>query len=415
MKQALVKRHRSLGVSVHTARTLPVLIRSIAIRYGTAVAIRTVNAGSQTRTLSFAELNRRSAELARALVASDVGKGSRIGLCYQNGPDFVVAMTAIARIGAIAIPIDPALQSTQLLPVLQHSDVCGLLIQDKTPGADPLTQLVDAVPALGDSASPMLRLTRLPYLRWAVIAGDSPYRAVTALEDFIARATTVSDQLLEALETAVHATDQMIELYTTGMQSAPEGVRHLHGQVLSQTHSLRRILKVTLGQEIVVREPMFAASGLVKYLLPCLEAGATALCRDLPSTHIKPFETAVHCSVRGRSSRMLLLSATLGPYGFVDGQRIYGDIVCARLRQVADGHEVRVADWQGRLVEDGEIGEIQVRGSSLTSGLHKVEHAACFTADGFFSTGTPALVEDSRIYIVDTADAEILAMNWAAR
>ena len=40
--------------------------------------------------LSYAEAERRSAQLARSLVARGVGKGTHIGLLYPNGTDFVV-------------------------------------------------------------------------------------------------------------------------------------------------------------------------------------------------------------------------------------------------------------------------------------------------------------------------------------
>src|SRR3546814_6988422 len=55
--------------------------------------------------ISFAELDRESARIARGLIARGIGKGSRIGFIYGNAPDFALMLAAIARIGAIAIPI----------------------------------------------------------------------------------------------------------------------------------------------------------------------------------------------------------------------------------------------------------------------------------------------------------------------
>ena len=66
----------------------------------------------------------------------------------------------------------------------------------------------------------------------------------------------------------------------------------------------------------------------------------------------------------------------------------------------ADGYEVRVADENDRPVGDGGTGEVQVRGYPVTPGLHKLERADYFTADGFYHTGDMALVEGSRVHFI---------------
>ena len=54
--------------------------------------------------LSYDEAARRSSSLAGRLVALGVGKGTHVGLLYPNGVQFVVAMLAAARIGAVVVP-----------------------------------------------------------------------------------------------------------------------------------------------------------------------------------------------------------------------------------------------------------------------------------------------------------------------
>src|SRR3979409_2784472 len=53
---------------------------------------------------SYAEADRRSARLARGLIALGAGKGTHVGLLYPNGEAFIVGMLAAARIGAVVIP-----------------------------------------------------------------------------------------------------------------------------------------------------------------------------------------------------------------------------------------------------------------------------------------------------------------------
>jgi acyl-CoA synthetase (AMP-forming)/AMP-acid ligase II len=51
-------------------------------------------------------------------------------------------------------------------------------------------------------------------------------------------------------------------------------------------------------------------------------------------------------------------------------------------------------------VGDGEVGEIAVRGPTLTVGLHKVAREDAFDADGFYGTGDLGLVDGTRIHFV---------------
>ena len=77
--------------------------------------------------LSYADADRRSAELARGLVALGAGKGTHIGLLHPNGADFVVGMLAAARIGAVVVPFTTFATAPELREQLVHSDVTILL------------------------------------------------------------------------------------------------------------------------------------------------------------------------------------------------------------------------------------------------------------------------------------------------
>src|SRR3546814_13442831 len=78
--------------------------------------------------ISFAGLEGESARIARGLIARGIGKGSRIGFIYGNGPDFALMLAAIARIGAIAIPIGTLIRANELVRVLRQSDVAGVIV-----------------------------------------------------------------------------------------------------------------------------------------------------------------------------------------------------------------------------------------------------------------------------------------------
>ncbi len=80
-----------------------------------------------TEHLSYAEAQRRSAELARGLIALGAGKGTHVGLLYPNGADFVVGMLAAARIGAVVVPFTTFATARELGEQLADADVWILL------------------------------------------------------------------------------------------------------------------------------------------------------------------------------------------------------------------------------------------------------------------------------------------------
>ena len=55
--------------------------------------------------LTFAEADSESIELAGRLLASGIGKGTRVGILFPNGPTWVVTWLALARIGALSVPL----------------------------------------------------------------------------------------------------------------------------------------------------------------------------------------------------------------------------------------------------------------------------------------------------------------------
>lgn len=388
------------------ATTLPQLIHATAAAYGDAIAVAYRGDPAREETLSFKELDRNSAELARGLIAHGAGKGTRIGFIYGNSPTWVLLMAAIGRIGAVAVPISTLIRSNELVRVLRQSDVSGLIVQRSFLGNDYVERLCEALPVLREGRGPDLRITPTPYLRWIASSGPElppTFRDVSFLR---ALAPSVSGDLLQAMESEIHTTDQLIEIYTSGSMALPKGVKHNHGPVLFRTHYLRSMINPQRGKEIVVQLPLFWVGGLMMYIFPNWEVGATSVCMDKTLSNSRVAMGSVMAAedmkllAQTKPYWALGMSETIGPYSYSDILRAPGYPLCAPLDHIADRYEVRVADESGRPVADGQTGEIQVRGYALTPGLHKIEREDYFTPDGFYHTGDLGLVEGTRINFI---------------
>lgn len=391
-----------------SASTFCQLIRSAAAAFGDDIAITLEGESIPDESLSFAELDRQSAKLARGLIARGVGKGTRVGFIYGNGPRFALILAAIGRIGAIAVPISTMIRANELVRVLRQADISALIVQRRFLATDYVDRLCEALPELRETTSPDLRIASTPFLRWILSeGGDALPPAVRDISFLIEAADTVSEELLRNIEAEVHATDQMIEIYTSGSMALPKGVKHLHGSAMYRAQYIAEMTGLRRGQESSAYLPMFWVGGLMIFLLPNWSVGAKTICTERPK---KDGQVAMGGSVLSEENKKhmaslrpywgLGMSETLGPYAYGDELRAPGYPLCAPMDHWADRYDVRIVDENNFPVADGGTGEVQVRGYAVTPGLHKLERADHFTADGYYRTGDMALVQGNRAHFM---------------
>jgi acyl-coenzyme A synthetase/AMP-(fatty) acid ligase len=393
---------------IAAARTFPELIRAAASAYGDDIAVIFKGETIPDDAISFAGLDTKSAELARGLLARGIGKGSRVGFISGNGPFFAIVFAAIGRIGAVAIPISTMIKSNELVRVLRQSDVAGLIVQRSFLGHDYIDRLCEALPELHSIGSAELRIGKVPYLRWIASFGESRPRSIYGMDYLTQAAQSVSEELLIEAEVEVHPTDQLIEIYTSGSMALPKGVKHNHGPTMFRAHCMRELIGIPRGKELAAALPMFWVGGLMMSLLPNWVAGATTTCTErtlnnsrMAMGSVLPAEDlAILAAHQPKPWWGLGMSETLGPYSYGTEFRAEGYPVCAPLDNFAPGYEVRIADENNQSVADGEIGELQIRGLPVTSGLHKIERCEHFTPDGYYLTGDMCLVDGKRLHFI---------------
>lgn len=77
-------------------------------------------------SLTYAALQALSCRFARLLQSRGVTRGDRVALMLPNSPQFVVCFFAIARIGAILVPLNPAYTDDELRGILLDAGVRDL-------------------------------------------------------------------------------------------------------------------------------------------------------------------------------------------------------------------------------------------------------------------------------------------------
>ncbi len=410
--------------------TVSALIHELAARHGDHPLIVLGD-----RRLSYADAERQSAVLARGLLATGVGKGTRVGIWMPNGPDWVLAWLAAARIGALVVPINTFFRARELRFVLQHADVSTLLCISEFAKQDRLATLEEAAPELVGRGPGPLFLTALPCLRavhvWGPVSRLWASEGPTGLASASALGPGVSDDVLRAAEQAVSPADAMILIYSSGSTADPKGAVHTHGAVIRHAHALNSFRDLRSDDRIYSPMPFFWVGGFVFTLISALHAGATLICEEtfepgrtlelLEREHVTLVAGWPHygkamrehpsfagrdlSSIRGGNlydvlpgrsrpadpelrSNSLGMTETCGPHTIDRMDYDLPEKLRGSFGQSVPGLEHRIVDPEtGAALPPGSTGEICVRGYSVMQALYKVEREDTFDRDGFYHTG----------------------------
>jgi len=120
-------------------RTLSDVLRQTTTNYPDRNAIR-----FQGETISYKELDERVDRLARGLIELGVEKGDKVGLWMPNVPEWVIAYFAIARIGAVVVPMNTRYKPHEVSYILDNSEATALFMVDSFVGIEYL-EMIDEV------------------------------------------------------------------------------------------------------------------------------------------------------------------------------------------------------------------------------------------------------------------------------
>ncbi|HEX7238686.1 MAG TPA: amino acid adenylation domain-containing protein, partial [Longimicrobiaceae bacterium] len=107
-------------------RPLHLLFREQAARTPEAVALT-----CQGDSLTYAELDRRSARVAAALRRRGAGPETRVALCAERSIELVVGTLGILAAGAVYVPVDPAYPADRVAYLLEDSGCPVVLAQER--------------------------------------------------------------------------------------------------------------------------------------------------------------------------------------------------------------------------------------------------------------------------------------------
>jgi long-chain acyl-CoA synthetase len=318
--------------------------------------------------LTWDELAERTRAGAAGLAAAGVTPGDAVAILLPGGPGLVLALLALLRLGAVAVPLDPAFTRAEVAFCVRETGARAVIAGDR-PGALP-----DGV----------------RHLTPRVLAGGGP-----------------------APEPPPPQADAVV-LFSSGCTGRPKRVPRTHAQLAAEGASIARTLRLTPEDTIVAGTPLWHAYGLGCCLLAALAGGATlglpepaplplardAVLRALMAAHAAvlmavPYGLRVLadapaatlgnvrlCFTAGNALPRAVFDAFGSRHG-VSARQLYGCTetgaatanldpapwaTVGSVGRPLDGVAVDVVDDVGRSVGGGRVGEIVIRSAAMTAG-----------------------------------------------
>ncbi len=184
--------------------------------------------------VTYRELDDAVAEAAAGLRALGVGKGDRVALVLGNSIEFVVVLFALARLGAVSVPLNIRHQLAENRHILED---CGAKVVVHEP------DLSDRVPAPGG----------LPSLKHTIAVRRDGGPPLAALQG----ATPVTrPEPVDEEETATI-------LYTSGTTGRPKGALLTHFNIAHSVLHYRFAMELTEDDRALLAVPMSHVTGLI--------------------------------------------------------------------------------------------------------------------------------------------------------
>jgi long-chain acyl-CoA synthetase len=395
------------------SRNLATVLTESADRDGDAVAIKLDDV-----ELSYKQLDGASAHVAGLLRSKGVEPGDRVGIMLPNVPYFPVVYYGVLRLGAVVVPMNVLLKGREVEFYLKDPEAKVLFAwHDFAEAAEQGADGTDAEVVL-------------------VKPGE--------FEDMVGSA----DAVTEVAERS--GDDTAVILYTSGTTGTPKGAELTHDNLMSNVEAILSSLIQIKDDDVVLGAlPLFHSFGQTCGLNSCIAAGGTLtliprfdpdkafeiverdrvtifegvptmyvamlhsdgaesadtsclrLCVSggsaMPGEVLRAFEDKFGCKIL--EGYGLSETSPVASFNHPDRERKVGSIGTP-----IKGVEMRLVDDDGNEAEQGEVGEIAIRGPNVMKGYWRKDDATAevMDDDGWFRTGDMGKIdEDGYFFIVD--------------
>jgi len=386
------------------------------------------------KRITYKELNARVDHVARGLIELGVAKGDKVGLWMPNIPEWVVAYFAIARIGAVVVPMNTRYKPHEVQYILENSEATTLFMVNTFVGID-YRKMIAGV------------RHQLPLLKNVIVAGEKgdDMHSFSEVESLGAGAS--DDDQLARREAMCDPQDNVFILYTSGTTGNPKGAMLSHHNIAENAKQVTEVLHTTEKDVFFLAVPFFHCFGCVmgitgaitwgasmvpmtvfkaKEALELVEKEHVSILYGVPTMFVLELEeyrkgkaddssydvSSLHtgimagspCPVEVMKGVMDELHCNISiAYGLTEASPVitmtrFDDSINLRVETVGralHGIEVKIADDEHTSLPKDEMGELACRGYNVMMGYYKMpdKTAEAIDREGWLYSGDLATMD----------------------
>jgi len=149
-------------------------------------------------SVTYDEINRRATAVACGLTSHETGKGDHVGVLLPNSIEYLSIFFAVAKLGAIIVPLNTSLEGEDLAYHIRNSDVEKIVVHESRLGN---------YQAVRDDVNPELE----------IVVGPSVAEGMVQFDELRERETSLPDVTVEP-------EDPFSIIHTSGTTGLPKGV-----------------------------------------------------------------------------------------------------------------------------------------------------------------------------------------------
>jgi fatty-acyl-CoA synthase len=421
------------------ALTIAGYLREVCERYGDREAV-VLNRGAHIERWSYSDLYARSVQVARALIASGVGKDSRVGILMTNRCEYLSAVFGIAMAGGVAVALSTFSTPNELSQLIAASSISLLLFEDRVLKKDFAAVLAELEPALRQAAPGEINSSQFPFLRRLVrlngitalepAEAAEPIAAYEPWADFLERGGSIPAGVVEARAASVSEADAGGIFFSSGTTSLPKGILHSQRAFVIQWWRWPRAMGIEGSARAWTGNGFFWSGNIAMIIGVALSTGGTVV--------LQPLFDADEALRLIEAERVTFMTGRPHQWARMQAAPNYADADLSSLRNIMRGemlmeHPTVTTRWQvpmsfgttetmtivtvcetdpsretapgnmgpplggnllklvdpktGIPVPVGERGEICIKGPTLMTGYIGKPPEACFDDEGFYRTG----------------------------
>jgi benzoate-CoA ligase family protein len=358
---------------------------------------------------TYGELAALANRVGNALLKQGVSRGDRVLVVLPDSAEFIAAFFGSAKIGAVAVPVNPYARSADYIHYIENSEPAAAVVHSEA--------LEAFLPA--SSERPQMPI---------VVVGHGPIEthgvSCAKWEEWIEPS---SDALLPA---QTSSQDPAFMLYTSGSGGVPKAAVHRHGDMLVTSENYaHRVLDLRQDDVTFSTSKLFFAYGLGNGMYFPLSAGArtvlnphrtsvervvetvsrhrptiffavptlyAAILHEAETAHSRAdFSSVRQCVSAGEALPAEIFERWKRKFGIeiLDGigsTEMLHMFISSRPGKCkpgscgfpVPGYEAQIVDDAGEPVRDGEIGNLWVRGASAFSEYWRIPELTARTKRG---------------------------------